>query len=551
MNNGRWNYPLWGYPENPAVASGVEFWAWMAESDVSTIDERWIGLSNALAGLFCASLSALPQSRTTVPIHSFRPEGQLPVYTSPPPNGPQNATAGQNYVLRHAVLPSESICTENLTPFIKLLPCKSYAGLAELLNPHKIFSGWWYGVGIHATWHDGTVEDPNAGLLELLYAGKTLDEMGEKARGGKYEGGEGMKQVPNEGLNEKGKSERRPPLDQQKRAGVKVRLTVGTILDPPQSSADVQSWSLENLFGKNVTAACPVFSTPDVRVRRSLLPVQAGSSSEESIRPLVPEPLLRYYAPGSWVPGEDGLGPKSGEVEWDLHRVGDIGMNLTMNRAPAQYKGDEAINPSTPLTITRSLRGFDQTRGAFSIVVANHLNETVDAWYMESVPWIIKPYLSSLKVEDVLPIPGGPNASDSQTSASSVIDTSKVIYHPPKSGDRTSPTLLEIPLRLPSRSFVYFSFEFEKKFLKYTEHPPDAQRGWDLPGGVLIPVNNKDASALSRLPRMYTTPLLADLATPDFSMPYNVILLSGSLLALLFGMTFNMLTRRFVLVPSS
>ncbi len=99
-------------------------------------------------------------------------------------------------------------------------------------------------------------------------------------------------------------------------------------------------------------------------------------------------------------------------------------------------------------------------------------------------------------------------------------------------------------MSLPPRSIVQISLEFEKMFLKYTEHPPDAQRGWDLPGGVLVPVDDKRVG----LPRMYTPPLLADLATPDFSMPYNVIILSGALVALLFGMTFNMLMRRFVLV---
>ena len=36
--------------------------------------------------------------------------------------------------------------------------------------------------------------------------------------------------------------------------------------------------------------------------------------------------------------------------------------------------------------------------------------------------------------------------------------------------------------------------------------------------------------------------------TPDFSMPYNVIIMSCTLIALIFGSVFNLLTRRFVLV---
>jgi phosphatidylinositol glycan class T len=51
-------------------------------------------------------------------------------------------------------------------------------------------------------------------------------------------------------------------------------------------------------------------------------------------------------------------------------------------------------------------------------------------------------------------------------------------------------------------------------------------------------------------PRTYihTRTLLLDLATPDFSMPYNVIIMSCTLIALMFGSVFNMLTREFVVV---
>lgn len=49
----------------------------------------------------------------------------------------------------HALLPLERPCTENLTPFISLLPCRSAAGLAELLNPHKLFDANWQRLQVH------------------------------------------------------------------------------------------------------------------------------------------------------------------------------------------------------------------------------------------------------------------------------------------------------------------------------------------------------------------------------------------------------------------
>ena len=121
------------------------------------VDERWKGLRNALAGLFCASLGSLDELRTTSPSQSFVPEGSLPQWDA-------------SHQVRHASLPSENVCTENLTPFLKLLPCKSLSGIATLLNPHRLFDADWHGMGVHVLWREGegvevkltfqTVSDP-------------------------------------------------------------------------------------------------------------------------------------------------------------------------------------------------------------------------------------------------------------------------------------------------------------------------------------------------------------------------------------------------------
>ena len=58
-------------------------------------------------------------------------------------------------------------------------------------------------------------------------------------------------------------------------------------------------------------------------------------------------------------------------------------------------------------------------------------------------------------------------------------------------------------------------------------------RGWDLPPAVPFPVTLRTNASLGgrSIPkRMYTPTLLVDLPTPDFSMPYNVIILSCTLM---------------------
>lgn len=101
--------------------------------------------------------------------------------------------------------------------------------------------------------------------------------------------------------------------------------------------------------------------------------------------------------------------------------------------------------------------------------------------------------------------------------------------------------------------------------LKYTEHRPDAERGIEIPSGILTLLDlegeeaneqteesNTDPKRSGRN-RIYTTRLLLDVPTPDFSMPYNVIIMSSTVMAIFFGLMQGTLTRRwgFVQVPGT
>ena len=50
--------------------------------------------------------------------------------------------------------------------------------------------------------------------------------------------------------------------------------------------------------------------------------------------------------------------------------------------------------------------------------------------------------------------------------------------------------------------------------------------------------------------RLYTEPLLIQLPTPDFSMPYNVICLACTVVAIGFGSLHNLTTRRFAVTEN-
>ena len=93
-------------------------------------------MTNALSGLFCASLNFIDATKTIRPALTFEPEG---TYTS---------TSRRNLHLLHGSLPHEVVCTENLTPFLKLLPCKGKAGISSLLDGHKLFDASWQTMAI-------------------------------------------------------------------------------------------------------------------------------------------------------------------------------------------------------------------------------------------------------------------------------------------------------------------------------------------------------------------------------------------------------------------
>lgn len=105
-------------------------------SHLSRAFARWITLNNALSGLFCASMNFIDSTRTTRPVMTFEPMGD---------HGNNSAS---NLHLLHGTLPREVVCTENLTPFLKLLPCKGKSGIASLLDGHKLFDATWQTMSI-------------------------------------------------------------------------------------------------------------------------------------------------------------------------------------------------------------------------------------------------------------------------------------------------------------------------------------------------------------------------------------------------------------------
>ena len=447
FSSGRWDDDEWGRRRGEVEGvGGVEMWAWLDGGEAG-VEAQWQGLVNSLSGLFCASLNFIDSTRTTKPVLTFSPKGRF------------DATAGEygtGKQLRHGTLPHEVVCTENLTPFLKLLPCKGKAGIARLLDGHRVFDADWQSMAVDVR----KVCSSESCEMEIQ---QTVDMVLDIERSSRP---------------------RHDPIPRPKRVEELECDTTksynGHDTCFPMKRAESMPWTFETIFGRDVQGRCHFSDSP--------------STIAES------------------------------EDSWS---------DITILNSTSL--------PSAPLTATRHLSGSGQASGVLSTVLVNHTPKPQTLVYFESLPWFLRPYLHTLRLTN--------------PTTSREVHPDKMFYTPAL--DRIRGTSLELLLTIPAHSKVELEMEFEKAGLRYTEYPPDANRGFDVPGAVIrvlqhpwMPeVGGPKRSEVEDGDYYLRTPnLLLVLPTPDFSMPYNVIILTSTVVALGFGSIFNLLVRRFVLV---
>lgn len=452
---------------------------------------KWITLTQSLSGLFCASLNFIDSTRTTRPVASFEPAGDhLP---------------SKNLHLLHGTLPGEVVCTENLTPFLKLLPCKGKAGVASLLDGHKLFDAAWQSMAI-----DVRPICPPSGEC-LMQVDQTVDIVLDIDRSKRTRG-----ECCGSAFQEKktnfflGDPIPRPvPADQLVCDTSKPYHRDDTCY--PLEKTGGKGWSISELFGRTISGSCPLAdsqSSNEGTVCLRTSPVRdvylsSGSATTESA-----DKFTRCYTPSSSEP-------------FDLK---------LLEQEMADSETDVPLAEPV-LHAERTIVGHGQERGGMRIILDNPSSESaVDFIYFETLPWFLRPYIHTMQATIT-----ERNGVHRQVPASDFIKDT--FYRP--GIDRERGTQLELALSVPPASTVTLTYDFEKAILRYTEYPPDANRGFNVAPAVI-----KIAAAQPIYIR--TTSLLLPLPTPDFSMPYNVIILTSTVIALAFGSIFNLLVRRFV-----
>lgn len=369
--------------------------------------------------------------------------------------------------LRYSSLPREVVCTENLTPWKKLLPCDSQKGLASLLNSGHIHNNRYHSLS-----------------LDLRQICRNSDCT---------------------------------------KTALELKQSVSLVYD------DLillnRNWSFRKLFGQGLFEACPIASTSNIYVDLSL-----NSSVPFILTPNADEIVVS----------------NRGGDEKFLAKY-DVNKSHVLNIA-VSFKEKEviSINPAPLLHANQYLSSYGQEKGSLIHKIYNNYWNNLDVVLFCNVPWYLPIYLHTLKVRA--------NGKDLQPV--------EIKYYPGVS--RLRPYHLEILLRLPPRSQTIVSVDFEFVFLRWVEYPPDANHGFYIGSSVLtaklpnarnytaLPLDGTLISSSFNASRngyfvfIRTESIIITLPTPDFSMPYNVICLACTVVALAFGPLHNITTKKMV-----
>jgi GPI-anchor transamidase subunit T len=276
-----------------------------------------------------------------------------------------------------------------------------------------------------------------------------------------------------------------------------------------------KGWSLTEVFGRGIKGACP------------LIDKEIPGSMSVCLR--VPHDRDVFITAGAF----ESKNPDGFSRCYRLPSPDYFDLVLPEQELQLKVPLEQPV-----LHAERTIIGHGQERGGMQVILRNPSNTNpVDFIYFESLPWFMRPYLHTLQARLA-----GIDGLQRQVPVSDIIGD--IFFRP--AIDRERGTQLELVLSVPPASTVTLIYDIEKAILRYTEYPPDANRGFNVAPAVIRLLNKKDNSTTASPVYLRTTSILLPLPTPDFSMPYNVIILTSTVMALAFGSIFNLLVRRFI-----
>eukprot|EP00041_Stephanoeca_diplocostata_P026217 m.701203 g.701203 ORF g.701203 m.701203 type:complete len:613 (-) comp22911_c0_seq2:1057-2895(-) len=503
LTQGHWDHSHWGSPVL-ASAPGAELHAVLNGSSSAA----WARLTQALSGLLCTSLSFMRAEDNAV-----RP--QLQEFYAESGRSPplERSHMREKWI---GVLAREHVCTENLTPFFKLLPCKNEAGLAALLHPESVFD-----VEYHAMHTQVSVQCA------------TEQKEVESAKGD--DACEQHRLRVHQSVT----------LVVQRQAHLAHSFapgTLGAVLKHPGATAEIE--------GCAVAESAVVYRMPRQDGRGIRSHALLHTSNADVVADLTNRTNIRHVlqvsvtgSPASNTDGGDRGGADAMEnnvvpVHVQRHAVAQ-GRDQGRISTRLWNTGSEPLVIHTLQILPSFLRVYSHTLKVSEATVDSHRTQTTSHNFTRT---------ACQRKETATRVPH-------QAQALTRAALWESAYTPARDQQRAG--AWEHVVCIPPATSVVLEFAFSAGFLQLSEYPPDPHRGAAVPALVLTArtLENEDVRSgteknmslrSDNVLSLRSTHLSILLPTPDFSMPFNVIALTSTALALTMGTFIQYSTRLLV-----
>ena len=436
FSKGDWK-PQFGPPLQSAP-SGVQISGWLPENEEdlwakdgggNDTQSTWKFVTRALSGLLCVSMEDIQGQ------HTVKPWRHRYVGTR---------------VLRYAQLPREAFCTENLTPWLKLLPCREVSGLATIFDPKRVFRA------LHQT------------------MGLSLRKVCLARSRGNYEFGS----------NPWGNCEDK----------VLELVMAFTVVFPPSPLIHGGLKSISNVLLQKPNQlhkinVCTAATTTKVLVEE----VQEVSLSQA---PTEIHHLHQCGDPMRVMSFE--LLPQRNNLEGNFS--GGVGLLEDITWREVEEKGKQTYGRSgAPVEVNKFVTGVNDLDGGVMCVVRSRQEGPHVVRVLDIMPSFLRVWYHTLELE----VNGV--KIDSKTTLQKYIS-----FQPSRM--RGQPALIHV--EIPTNSPMNFSFfySFRKDFLSIEDYPPDPNRGFDVPAAIVsYDIACKEDNDNKVETRSTTSPLLGNL----------------------------------------
>jgi GPI-anchor transamidase subunit T len=347
--------------------------------------------------------------------------------------------------IKYGTLSRETVCTENLTPFKKLLATRGKDGLSSLLNPLELYKNF-HSMGL---FFEKKKEKDGRIRYELIQTISTIFDL-------------------------------------------KYLMNINDIY--------YNDWRLSKIFKRNLEKKSSISSKSKIYIINEYFDEKDFEIKQKFLKEKNVYEVIEY---------ENDI-----EMKW-----------LNKKKINNRYRSLSKIKAHRYVT----------NENRIELIIKNQAKEEVKLRYYDLIPSQFIIHFHTIKI-----------FLNHEEMELKFLKNLKMIP-----SNEKSPSLVEFEIVLPINSSFKYSFYFEKMFLKISDHPPDANRGFDISSSMIF-FNDSNIIDNSFYFKKYfdsnscyyTDSLLIMLPTPDFSMPYNVITLSSTVISLFIGSSINALTNR-------